>query len=338
MGRIGIEFFNAKNSNMKYLITALLFTAIGNANAYAELRLIIPYTIMSDSVSADVPEGFCKIKGLVTSSDTSIIREGIIANYGMTHKASVIEGSFELLIPDTDSIVFFYSPYYNETIINPYNFKSGHEVTINFYPVLAGMFIDMDKPVIYCYSDEPLSATIDLNIKGDLTFSYPAYKNGWTLAVDESGTLKTENGKSFPYLFWEGETTDLNFQANSNNSYEGFYIQTDSVIDFLEEQLTALGLNRTEQTDFITYWAPRMIENEHIFLQFMIDEAYAENIATINIMPRPDQLRRVYMLFTTMDEKPDFNIIPQKFETIDRGGFTVIEWGGSEIIYNIVQL
>lgn len=326
---------------MKHILILLLLMTIGTLTAKGKLGLIVPYTIISDSASAAVPDGFCKVKGLVISGDTSIIREGIVANYGMTHKSDVDEGTFELLIPDTDSIVFFYSQFYGEIIINPYGFQSGHEVTMNFYPILTGMIMTVDKPVIYCYSDEPLTASLKLNFNGDFTFSYPRYEKGWQVAVDESGILKTENGKSYPYLFWEGETTELNFQSNQsnqNNSYAGFYIQTDSVINFLEEQLTDLGLNRNEQTDFITYWAPRLIENEHVFIQFLVDDAYAENVAEIEIIPRPDNLRRVYVLYTAMNEKPDFNIIPQQFESVDRKGFTVVEWGGSEVKYNVVSL
>lgn len=312
--------------------------SIGSLAAHAELRLIVPYTIISDSVAAQVPKGFCKIKGSIISSDTSIIRDGIVANYGMTHKTKIDEGSFELLIPDTDSVVFFYSALYGEIIINPYDFQSGHEVILNFYPIEAGMMMNVDKPVIYCYSDQPLTATIELNFKGDFIFSYPAYNNGWQIEVEESGLLKTENGKAYPYLFWEGETTELNFQANQNGSYDGFYIQTDSVTNFLEAQLTALGLNRNEQTDFITYWAPRILENEHVFIQFLVDEAYSENVAEIEISPNPDNMRRVYVLYTAMNDLPDFEIKSQSFESIKRTGFTVIEWGGSEMNFNAIQL
>jgi hypothetical protein len=322
----------------KQFITLLCIMSFGSLAAKSELRLTIPYSIISDSVVAEVPDGYCNVKGSVISSDTNTIQDGIVANYGMTHKTNVADGSFELLIPDTDSIVFFYSELYGEIIIYPYDFQSGHEVTLQFYPVLAGKFMSVDKPVIYCYSDQPLTASINLKFKGDFTFSYPVYDNGWEVEVNESGLLKTAKGKAFPYLFWEGETKELDFQANKNASYNGFYIQTDSVTSFLEKQLTALGLSRNEQTDFITYWAPRIVENEHVFIQFLVDEAYAENVAEIEITPMPDQIRRVYILYTAMNDAPDFEIKPQSFNPVNRKGFTVIEWGGSEMNFNAIQL
>ena len=63
--------------------------AIGSLTAKAELRLMIPYSIMSDSVVTTVPDGFCKVIGSVISSDTSTVIDGMVANYGMTHKTKV---------------------------------------------------------------------------------------------------------------------------------------------------------------------------------------------------------------------------------------------------------
>ncbi len=323
---------------MKELITILLLMTMGSLTAKSELRLIVPYTIISDSVSTQVPEGYCKVKGRVVLTDSSVVRKGFVANYDMTRKAKIAEGTFDLIIPTTDSIVFFYSPNYGEIIMSPYDFKSSHEVTVHFYPTDPQIMMEVDKPVIYCYSEQPLTATIDLNFNGDFTFSYPAYNEGWKVAVNESGSLKTDDGNSYPYLFWEGETSSLSFQENKNGAYDGFFVQTDTIISFFEDQLTALSLNRQEQTDFITYWAPRIIENEHVFIQFMVDEAYAENIAEISITPKPDHLRRVYMLFTPISESHNLDLNPQIFKPINRNGFTVIEWGGSEMNINTNQL
>lgn len=323
---------------MKQLVAILLIMTIGSLTAKSELRLIVPYSIISDSVSVAVPEGYTMIKGIVQTNDTSVVRKGIVSNYDMTNKTKVKDGSFRFLVPDSDSIVFFYSEAYGEIVITPYDFQSGHEVTIYFYVFEAGMMMNMDKPVIYCYSEEPLTATINLAIKGELSFSYPAYNAGWKVDVDESGILTTSNGKSYPYLFWEGKTNNLNFQSNQNGSIDGFFIQTDSIINFLEAQLYAIGLNRQEQTDFITYWAPRIISEEYAFIQFLVDEKYASTIAGINISPHPDHLRRVFMLYTPLSESPNLIIHPQSFEPEKREGFTVIEWGGSELSLNPIQL
>jgi len=323
---------------MKQVFAILFIMSVGSLAAESA-RLVMPYTIVSDSVSAEVPEGFTMVKGFVHSNDTSVVREGIVSNYGMTHKTSVDEGSFKLLIPDTDSIVFFYSLNYGEIVISTYNFINGHEVTI-YFSVFNTDYIypSMDKPVIYCYSEEPITASIDLAINGELTCSYPAYQDGWTVNVNEAGQLTAENGQTYPYLFWEGKSDNLNFQVNQNGSYDGVYLKADSIVAFLENRLISLGLNRAEQTDFITYWASRIIENHYAFIQFMVDDEYAENVAKINISPQPDHMRRVYILFSAMDKSPSFTINPQVFESVDRDGFTVIECGGSELKLDPIQL
>lgn len=323
---------------MKELVTILLLMTIGSLTAKSELRLVVPYTVISDSVSAQVPEGHCKVRGKIILADSSVVIKGFVANYDMTRKAKIKEGEFDLLIPDSDSIVFFYSPNYGEIIMSPYDFKSGHEVTVYFYPRSPQIMMEVDKPVVYCYSEKPLTTTINLNFSGDFTFSYPVYNEGWKVDVNASGNLKTEEGNSYPYLFWEGETSSLSFQENENGAFEGFFVQTDTIVSFFEDQLTSLSLNRQEQTDFITYWAPRIIENEHVFIQFLVDESYAENIAEINITPKPDHLRRVYMLFTPASESHNLEISSQVFKPIKRTGFTVIEWGGSEMNINTNQL
>lgn len=313
---------------------------LGSLTAKSKTRFVVQYSVLSDSADASIPKGSTLIKGSIdVVGDTAVVQSGIVANYGLTHKTDVVNGEYELLIPASDSILFFYSEEFGEIITQPYDFKVGHVVILDFYPQDYGLFYPaMDKPVIYCYSDQPLTATINLNIHGDLTFTYPKYDSGWTVDVNQSGQLETNEGKSYPYLFWEGKADDLDFKTNNDGSLDGFYLKTDSIVDFLEEQLNSIGLNRTEQTDFITYWSPRILENDFAFIQFLVDDEYARNVAEIAITPKPDQLKRVYILFSAVDKMPDFQINPQTFKQLERNGFTLVEWGGSELILNQIQL
>ena len=58
-----------------------------------------------------------------------------------------------------------------------------------------------------------------------------------------------------------------------------------------------------------------------------------ELMAQLNVSPAPDTTIRVFMVFTPLDEAVD---IPEEQqlqmpETPVRTGFTVVEWGGSEV-------
>jgi hypothetical protein len=52
-------------------------------------------------------------------------------------------------------------------------------------------------------------------------------------------------------------------------------------------------------------------------------------IAQMNITPTPDALLRVFMVFKELSSP--ISITPQRIEPFKRQGFTVVEWGGSEI-------
>lgn len=187
------------------------------------------------------------------------------------------------------------------------------------YPVMA------EKPVIYFYPDATQQVSVQLNVTGQLGFTYPAYNSGWNFSADPDGTIHM-NDKEYDYLFWDGET-----KVNMQNveRFDGYLVKRDSLPVFFETQLTAMGLTPREQEDFITYWCPRMQENETSYVHFMFTEEY-ESIAIINITPKPDHLFRVFLLWDNGAGIDPNAIQPQKIETVTREGFTVIEWGGGQ--------
>ncbi|MBL7897098.1 MAG: hypothetical protein JNJ99_01095 [Crocinitomicaceae bacterium] len=96
--------------------------------------------------------------------------------------------------------------------------------------------------------------------------------------------------------------------------------------------MNAYGLNSREATDFITYWAPKMVEKPYALLQFRTNEWYGSEVASISISPQPESLIRLYMLYVPM-ETPEFNktILVPTVTAFKRSGFTIVEWGGSVI-------
>lgn len=191
-----------------------------------------------------------------------------------------------------------------------------------------------EKPVIYLYPQKETFVNVELASKGELTFTYPKYNlhneillPGWNVLACPDGTIKSDN-KSFNYLFWEGE---INTSEIKTNYTEGFIVGSDTLVNFLENSLASAGLNNKESADFITYWAPRMMNNEKNYVHFMFTNEY-DNIASIKVTPQPDNFLRLYMIWSDVTNDTPTNITTQTITKFKREGFTVVEWGGSEVI------
>jgi hypothetical protein len=143
--------------------------------------------------------------------------------------------------------------------------------------------------------------------------------------------VNTADQKIYPYFFWEGISSELGF-TTTPTGMEGYFIQTDSTISFLEYTLTRLGLNQTEMTDFITFWGPQIEKHQYATIQFLVDEVYTNEIAGINVNPAPDAMLRIYLLFegSEIELKQNFLNTPL-LNPFVRKGLTLVEWGGSEI-------
>lgn len=290
------------------------------------------YRIMKDTIEEKVPEGMCRVYGKVTFNDSPLASVKVSTVNHKQYEVSDNTGMYSFLIDAKKIKLYAFQIGFREVVTEKYNFRSGYAVQIDFYMrEKIGMIME-EKPVIYMYSPTKINAEVNLDLLGDLTFSYPKYEKGWNVSVGDKGTLTDENsGKEFPYLFWEGKTNNLNFSPIFN-SFDGYQINTDSTIQFLEARLSEFGLNDKEQTDFITYWAPRISNKKYAVVQFLLDEEYDTQIGKLNVSPMPDCVRRVYILFAGINQLiPGVESTPKKFIPLKRSGFTVIEWGGSEL-------
>lgn len=99
------------------------------------------------------------------------------------------------------------------------------------------------KPVIYLYPEEKSDITVKLDYDGELTCSYPAYNDGWTVTACPDGALTDNSGQTYNYLYWEGM---------NNNNYDfsqGYCVAGDDTTAFLEDALAKLGLTRREANE-----------------------------------------------------------------------------------------
>lgn len=177
------------------------------------------------------------------------------------------------------------------------------------------------KPIIYLYPKEKTDVIVKLGYKEKLTTTYPKYNNEWKVTAYPNGDLK-DNKNTYYGLYWEG--------INSFNPKfeDGFVVKGNDTISFLEEKLTILGLNDREKNEFIVYWLPKIEKNKYNLIRFETIENINKEMP-LDISPRPDTLIRVLMEFKSMNKK--INIKKQILDTPLREGFTVVEWGGSEI-------
>lgn len=194
---------------------------------------------------------------------------------------------------------------------------------ILFVMVLTGCQKEyyVEKPVIYLYPEQETEVEVQLDYGGTLVCTYPEYNDGWKVIAQPDGTLCDYSGKTYSYLFWEGNT------GATYDFTKGFVVKGSETAEFLEEKLAGMGLNAKEANEFIVYWLPRMQENKYNLITFQT-EAYTD-VAKLHITPEPDSMLRVFMAYKELEEP--IEIEEPAIAPFERKGFTVVEWGGAEV-------
>lgn len=182
----------------------------------------------------------------------------------------------------------------------------------------------VDKPMIYLYpTEDNTEVSVKLSNPEKLTTSYPKYTDGWNVLAQKDGSLTDLNtGRELYGLYWEG----ANYPAKQTE--EGFVVKGEDSAEFLEEKLAELGLTEREAEEFIVYWLPKLEANKYNYIRFDMNEVL-DKYMKLNVLPEPDTVIRIAMNYKALDAPID--VVEQKMETPARNGFTVVEWGGSEI-------
>lgn len=188
--------------------------------------------------------------------------------------------------------------------------------------MVSGCQAKEKKPVIYLYPKEETEVKVKINYSGELTCTYPKYEDGWNVRAYPDGKLvNLDDGREYSYLFWEGKS-DIKYDLS-----KGFVVRGEDTERFLKEKLEAMGLIPKEYNEFIVYWLPLMENNKYNLISFQ-GENYDEN-ARLEIEPKPDSILRVFMAYKPLKEYKE--VEEQEIIPFERKGFTVIEWGGTEI-------
>ena len=193
-----------------------------------------------------------------------------------------------------------------------------------------------EKPGLYLYGDQPLQEThVSLTLhQSDMLYMWPQGTQNdktfdWDVLAAQDGTLYDQSGNEYSYIFWEASG------YGEQITDEGFCVKGSETAEFLRDTLKEIGLTPKEYNEFIVYWMPRMQDNAYNIIRFEgldPDDAYNQNyeLKVTDSEGNPaDSMLRVMMVWEAADEYTELK--PQEFETFERDGFTVVEWGGSEI-------
>lgn len=179
------------------------------------------------------------------------------------------------------------------------------------------------KPIIYIYPTEETEVSVKFDYPEKITCSYPKYEGEWKVNANPNGDLvDLKTGRKLYALYWEG------INDNKSKMKEGFIVKGEESAKFLEEKLEILGLNEREAEEFIVYWLPKMEKNKYNYIRFETMEEINAKMP-LEITPNPDTLIRVMMEVKGLKKPIDIEI--QELEKVERNGYTVVEWGGTEL-------
>jgi len=186
--------------------------------------------------------------------------------------------------------------------------------------------ITIMKPVIYLYPTKTEDVSVKLFYDGKLTSTYPDYNktlNGWDVTAKTDGSLINHaDGLAYSYLFWEGKS-----KTDYSKFDTGFVVTGYDTKSFLQKTLKDLGLTAKEYNEMIVFWLPKMENNKYNLIHFA-GKDYTDG-AKLSISPAPDSILRVFMVYKAVDKYQQ--IKPQTISSFERKGFTVVEWGGTEV-------
>lgn len=188
---------------------------------------------------------------------------------------------------------------------------------------LYGFLGEYAKPVIYLYPTKTTDITVRVQFDGELTCTYPDYRDGWNVTASPNGALINKaDGKEYYCLYWEGES------STEWDMSRGTVVRGADTAEFLEEKLTEIGLSPRERNEFIIYWLPKMQHNEFNYITFHTEDYSA--MVPLEVTPQPDSVLRVFMVYAAVPKY--FETQPQEFSGFQRNGLTVVEWGGGEAV------
>jgi hypothetical protein len=309
------------------ILVIILFISCGkkihnqviNNNSYStvgnnDIRKIKISGVVSDESKLPLPGANISIKGTTLGIQTDV------------------DGNYTILAKNGDVLIFsFIGLEDKEVLVNDIqiiNIKLSCSKINKLSPQII-----TKKPIIYLYPTQKTDVSIKLDFKGKMETTFPKYESNWDLtAYPEGKIFDKKTNRYYNSLFWDGVS---NFPKDHFNYKDGFIVLKKDLTSFLIEKLEFIGLSNPETNDFIQFWLPILEKNEINFIHFWINDDY-NGICKSQITPKPDSEIRLFMDFYNL-ENP-IEIQTQKLISIDRKGFTYIEWGGTDVTEKMQNL
>lgn len=174
------------------------------------------------------------------------------------------------------------------------------------------------KPVVYLYPKQPTQ--VQVSVGAVFHKSIPASTGVWNVTAYPNGKLVSEDGQSYPYLYWSGQGKGFYPVITA-----GVIVPRDQVQTVLRQQLNQLGFTKQEAADFLEFWAPRMPNTAYTRLTWLGNKEL-DVLAPMTITPKPDTVIRTFLDFEGLETAA--SLTPQVLSAPARTGFTVMEWGG----------
>ncbi|MFH0905889.1 MAG: hypothetical protein V1824_00965 [archaeon] len=174
------------------------------------------------------------------------------------------------------------------------------------------------KPAIYLYPTEDSIINVKLKINGEIIKDIPSYNESWKVFATKNGEIYFDNLK-YDYLFYEARLNKLEIPK------DGFVVEYNDLENWLNINLTKLGLNNKEKKEFINYWLMQLPKSKYYEIKILEKDFLNKNMG-LDITPKPDTVIRINLYFKPLEQK--INLNSPVIETPIRRGFTVIEWGG----------
>lgn len=278
--------------------------------------------IKNTEISSQANQKTNTITGIISDCENFPISNVFIKNIN-TQKSTTSDSLGNYIIEaKKKDIILFSKPNYQT---QQSEFLNNKEINIKLKEIPRNEIL-LEKPVIYLYPKEKTDIDLSINFDGKLLTTFPKLEKSWKVTAYENGQIfdKTTN-RYYSSLFWDGEIT---FPASHYQYKTGFVVEKEKLTSFLIEKLEFMGLNNAETNDFIQYWLPILEKNKYTFIHFLVNDAY-NVFSTNNVNPKPDTSIRIFMEFFRVDTP--LSIVPQQLPSTKRNGFTLIEWGGSDV-------
>ncbi len=280
-------------------------------------------TIYDFSGNKYLTEGYDKIYGISAGTYVLVEQDENIKLIQMDGKVLYEYGKAKKLGPlnfalDYNGGALF--QFYKENMQDPMCIEYSYDPDSNTGETKEIECGGLAKPILYLYPKEKTDVTVSFEHPEFLETTYPKFNNYWKVSADTNGDLLDKDNKYYYALYWDEK------KVHSVDFSEGFYVEKDDAINFLEEKLSYIGLNDKEKNEFIMYWLPVLENNGKSLVYFELTEE-RESYNKLLINPKPDSMLRLVIHIKKVDSKT--NIKKETLSKFKRSGFTVVEWGGT---------